>query len=472
MEERDYVELRDYLAILRQRKGIAILIFFITIAATYVGSKLMVPIYRASTTIVVQDNSQVANPFKQIMPELSKQEVMSKLQILKSRTLLAEVVNDLHLPFNTASKSFSALQKAISVEQVPGTGLFRIQVDHSDPKLARDVANALVEAFERQTQLVNREEARGAREFIEEQLKINERELLQSENKLARFKESEGLYSPAEEVKTTVDKIARLETTRLEARVALQEAEARLAKIQSELARQSQDIRSSTTLTSNPVVEQLSLKLAGLEVELAAALEKYTEKHPTVLALRTEAEQTKKRMEEEIRQIVSSETRTVNPVYQQLLQEEVRQETERVALQARHQALTRMISENESTLAGLSEKELEFIRLSREVKTAETIFLMLKEKYEEVRINEATRISGVRVVDPAILPERPIKPRIGLNLVIAAFLGAFLGIWGAFLLEYLDVTIKTSKDVEEATGLPVLGQIPITSDNERQKHDW
>ncbi|MCL4517088.1 MAG: Wzz/FepE/Etk N-terminal domain-containing protein [Firmicutes bacterium] len=466
------MELRDYLTILRRRKGVAILIFLITISATYIGSKLMVPVYRATTTIVVEDNTQAANPFRQIMPEWSKKEELSNLEVLKSRTLMAQVVKDLQLPFDTASKRFTALRKAISVQQVPDAGLFRIQVDLSDPKLARDVANVLVEAFERQTQMVNREEARSAREFIKEQLEISEQELLKSENELARFKEKESLYSPADEIRAAVDRIARLETSRLETGVALKEAEARLAKIQIELGRQSQDIRSSTTLTSNPVVEQFSLKLANLEVELAAALEKYTEKHPAVLALRTQIDQTKKRMGEEMRQVVSSETRSVNPVYQQLMQEAVRWETERVMLKVRYDTLTRTISENESAFAGLSEKELKFARLSREAKTAENIFSMLKEKYEEVRITEATRTSGVRVVDSATLPEKPIKPRIGLNLIIAAFLGAFLGVWGVFLLEYLDTTIKTSKDAEEATGLPVLGRIPVIPGNERKKHGW
>lgn len=466
------MELRDYLTILRRRKGVAVLMFLITISATYIGSKLMVPVYRATTTIVVEDNTQAANPFRQIMPEWSKKEELSNLEVLKSRTLMAQVVKDLQLPFDTASKRFTALRKAISVQQVPDAGLFRIQVDLSDPKLARDVANVLVEAFERQTQMVNREEARSAREFIKEQLEISEQELLKSENELARFKEKESLYSPADEIRAAVDRIARLETSRLETGVALKEAEARLAKIQIELGRQSQDIRSSTTLTSNPVVEQFSLKLANLEVELAAALEKYTEKHPAVLALRTQIDQTKKRMGEEMRQVVSSETRSVNPVYQQLMQEAVRWETERVALKVRYDTLTRIISENESAFAGLSEKELKFARLSREAKTAENIFSMLKEKYEEVRITEATRTSGVRVVDSATLPEKPIKPRIGLNLIIAAFLGAFLGVWGVFLLEYLDTTIKTSKDAEEATGLPVLGRIPVIPGNERKKHGW
>ncbi|MGE5578389.1 MAG: GumC family protein [Syntrophothermus sp.] len=466
------MELRDYLAILRQRKGVAILIFLITISATYVGSKLMVPVYRATTTIVVQDNIQAANPFGQIMPQLSKKEELGHLEVLKSRTLLAQVVEELHLPFDTNSKKFTALRKAVSVQQVPDAGLFRIQVDLSDPRLARDVANALVKAFERQTQLVNREEARSAREFIKEQLEISEKELLQSENELARFKEREFLYSPADEIKVAVDKISRLETSRLETGVALKEAEARLVKIQAELGRQSQDIRTSTTVTNNPVLEQFRLKLANLEVELAAALEKYTENHPTVLELRSQIDQIKKRMEEEIQQVVNSETRSVNPIYQQLRQEAVRWEIERVALKVRHETLTKAISENERTFAGLSEKELKFVRLSREAKTAENIFSMLKEKYEEVRITEATRTSGVRVVDPATLPEKPIKPRIGLNLTIAVFLGAFLGVWGAFLLDYLDTTVKTSKDAEEATGLPVLGQIPATPDNEHKKHSW
>ncbi|MDP2958892.1 MAG: polysaccharide biosynthesis tyrosine autokinase, partial [Longimicrobiales bacterium] len=67
----------------------------------------------------------------------------------------------------------------------------------------------------------------------------------------------------------------------------------------------------------------------------------------------------------------------------------------------------------------------------------------------------------VRVVDPAILPGIPVKPRTMLNLLLGIVLGGMLGVGIAFLREYLDETVHTREDVQAATrGAPVLGMIP------------
>ena len=63
------------------------------------------------------------------------------------------------------------------------------------------------------------------------------------------------------------------------------------------------------------------------------------------------------------------------------------------------------------------------------------------------------------VVDPASPPSQPASPRVLLNTIIAAILGLLVALGIVFLVEHLDDTLKSSEDVEEATGLPTLGMI-------------
>lgn len=63
------------------------------------------------------------------------------------------------------------------------------------------------------------------------------------------------------------------------------------------------------------------------------------------------------------------------------------------------------------------------------------------------------------VVDPASPPLQAASPRVLLNTILAAFVGLFLALGIAFLLEYLDDTLKSSADVEAVAGLPTLGTI-------------
>jgi len=123
--------------------------------------------------------------------------------------------------------------------------------------------------------------------------------------------------------------------------------------------------------------------------------------------------------------------------------------------------LSEQIRQAEERLAALPEKEMELAALTRERNVLEQVFLMLRERLEEVRIAEAMRTPEVAVIDPAVPPQSPVRPRRTLNLVMGAFLGLLLGVGGAVLVEFLDTTVKSPDEAEALLGLPVLGRIPV-----------
>lgn len=79
--------------------------------------------------------------------------------------------------------------------------------------------------------------------------------------------------------------------------------------------------------------------------------------------------------------------------------------------------------------------------------------------YEEIRLAEAKAVDNVVVVEPAQLPENPVRPRTLQNTALAAVVGAMLAVGVVFLIEYLDDTVKSEEDVAEAMNLSVLGAI-------------
>ncbi|MCM3731612.1 Wzz/FepE/Etk N-terminal domain-containing protein [Fictibacillus nanhaiensis] len=85
-------------------------------------------------------------------------------------------------------------------------------------------------------------------------------------------------------------------------------------------------------------------------------------------------------------------------------------------------------------------------------------------------VDEIMEINNVKILSPAVLKDNPspIKPKPLLNIAIALVVGLMAGIGIAFLLEYLDNTIKTEEDIQNILGLPVLGAIPkISVDDEK-----
>ncbi|AFM43143.1 capsular polysaccharide biosynthesis protein [Desulfosporosinus acidiphilus SJ4] len=73
---------------------------------------------------------------------------------------------------------------------------------------------------------------------------------------------------------------------------------------------------------------------------------------------------------------------------------------------------------------------------------------------------EIKKVDSVSIVDKAETPDAPVKPNKKLNILIGFVVGLMAAVGLAFLLEYLDNTIKTSNDVETLLGIPVLGVIP------------
>jgi len=78
---------------------------------------------------------------------------------------------------------------------------------------------------------------------------------------------------------------------------------------------------------------------------------------------------------------------------------------------------------------------------------------------EQIRLAEATSLDTLVVVERATVPKKPVRPRVLMNTLLAAIIGVMLGLGAAFLIEYLDDSVKTPDDITRASGLSTLGVI-------------
>jgi uncharacterized protein involved in exopolysaccharide biosynthesis len=83
---------------------------------------------------------------------------------------------------------------------------------------------------------------------------------------------------------------------------------------------------------------------------------------------------------------------------------------------------------------------LEGARLTREYEIQNTVYVMLRKESESVKLEESKEIPPFSIVDKAVVPEKPIKPRIKLNTLIGLILGGFSGVFLAFFKEYWEKT--------------------------------
>ncbi|NBI07995.1 polysaccharide biosynthesis tyrosine autokinase [Senegalia massiliensis] len=94
----------------------------------------------------------------------------------------------------------------------------------------------------------------------------------------------------------------------------------------------------------------------------------------------------------------------------------------------------------------------------KEANTSRDIANRIASKFIEY-VDKHSKTLGIKVINKAETPLKPIKPNIKLNLVIGGILGSSIGVLVILSLEYIDNTFKSAKDIEEKTDLPVIGKI-------------
>lgn len=109
----------------------------------------------------------------------------------------------------------------------------------------------------------------------------------------------------------------------------------------------------------------------------------------------------------------------------------------------------------------LSELQTSDQGLQAELTIATNLYATLAEKLEALRVSEQLEVGPARLVSAAVIDENRVAPRPARNAVIGLFVGLVFGVCVAFLLEYLDNTIKSTEEAEKLYGAPVLGQIPL-----------
>jgi tyrosine-protein kinase Etk/Wzc len=335
------------------------------------------------------------------------------------------------------------LQKKLSVSRPNReANVVFVRYESRDSILVYRVPNAVARTFIDARQEIQKTEARSTVEFLRGQIDAITAQLATAEDALQAFRENEQVVSLEAQATTQVTRLADLQAERN----ALETERAALASLLDEVESAATGASPSTpspyrrlvafpSLFRNQATSELLRSLTALENERAQLLNRRTAAHPDVAVL-----------SERIREL-EQQLRTIATTYLQGI-------TSQVA------SLDAMLGRYGEQLERIPAKEIQFARLQRQAKVLEEIYLLLQTKLKEAEIAQAVEDPSVRLIDPAVVPIKPIKPRLVFNILLAMVLGTMLGTGAAFAREFMDTTIHTREDVQEITGVPVLGNIP------------
>ena len=103
--------------------------------------------------------------------------------------------------------------------------------------------------------------------------------------------------------------------------------------------------------------------------------------------------------------------------------------------------------------------------LKRDFESNQQLYQSLLQRLKDATVSAGLRSTNIHLVDSALPPPQPVRPKKLLNIAIAFLAGVILGVMGAFAQEGLDHSIRTAEEVEGLLATPTLAVIPLDRDN-------
>ncbi len=110
--------------------------------------------------------------------------------------------------------------------------------------------------------------------------------------------------------------------------------------------------------------------------------------------------------------------------------------------------------------------DTEFLSITVKSKDPKEAMVIANQLAKSLKIisTDVKKVDNIQLLDEALLPTSPDNPNPKLNMAIAFFIGLMISLGIAFLIEYLDNTVKSQEEIEKLTGVPVIGIIPLNTD--------
>jgi capsular exopolysaccharide synthesis family protein len=360
-------------------------------------------------------------------------------------------------PFN---RVVSEIQGGLSVKPTKKTYLFEIEAEARSPWLASAVANASAKVFMDYLKEQSLHELENARQLSEEKVKQSSQKLEKAREALVKFKEREGVVSLREETALHLELLGELESSLKTVNTDINGVVAQKKEIARQLRVTKNFTRSTEKVIDNPILRDLKLGLAKKEVALKGLSEKFAPEHREIRILQAEIKEINKKIEQHEPTLNSEVTSTVNPTYQNLLNEQTNLENELESLKAKRLNLSEAIEKKKKILGKLPFKEARLANLKLAISLQEQTHELLNRESEELKMAATRRAPDIQMMHPAVTPVYPSRPIKIYHAGLAAILSLIVGVGVALLKENMNLTIRSAHEAEQALSLPVLMTVP------------
>ncbi|SPP99498.1 Polysaccharide chain length determinant protein, PEP-CTERM locus subfamily [Candidatus Sulfobium mesophilum] len=463
-------ELKKHFKVVLKMKTLFIVLSLCIMSVVMWGSYFLPKKYMAESTVFIEHNV-----IKELVKDIAITPSMEdRLRVLRyamlSRGLILRVFKDLDL--DSKARNDKELEDMIQDFQqrtsiaVKGNDLFIVSILDQSPKLARDYVNTLVRRYVEENTTSKREEAYGAGRFLNEQIVAQKTKLDKAEDAIIKYRQDKGIYLAVDE-KSIIHDIKYYNDQLEGLKIEKNELKATSGSIKNQLKGVDQYSVSVMRHTENRSVK-------ALENKLNALLVRYTENYPEVVKLKAEIEALKKQgtVQKDADKSAEPEQSTINPIYQELKQRELQTEAAIEANDAKQGQIRAMVASRERELRNIPESKRKLMDLEQERDAFKELYGKLLNRQGQSDVSKemevADKSTTFRIVDPAVLPQKPASPNRVKIFLAAIFLGLAGGLGGVFVRDGIDTSVKRTKTLRDL-GYQVLAVIPKIYNEEAEK---
>ncbi|MDB5654388.1 MAG: exopolysaccharide biosynthesis protein [Tardiphaga sp.] len=468
-------DLREMARILRRRwKAVAIIpTVLVALALAYVMS--VNTLYTATSTVLVDPRrANVVETNQAVLSNFGTDDatIESQTLLIQSVAILQRVVDRLKLvddpefmpkpglldpvkrlfasseqdpdanPADAArSRAVEILQRKMKVTRQGTTFLVDISISSEKPQKATAIANAIADGYFEEQVRAKYDATRIAANWLNGQIEALKLRVVTSEQAVEDYRSANNL-AVSQGVTVNDQQITDLNNKLIAARVQTAEARAKYDQVQ-QMTKAGSDPGGINAVISSDMIAKLRTQYADIAKNGADLTSKYGPRHPLVVNIRAQLQDTQRLINEEIQRILQSTQHDYD-----------------IAL-SRETSLKESFDKLQGVSSSSGQAQVRLHELQREAEANRTLYESYLARYKEASAQESLEMPDSRVVTKASVPLRPSSPKTMLILGLAVMLGLGAGAILAFLVDYLDGRVKTLEQAETISGVPGLAALPL-----------
>jgi capsular exopolysaccharide synthesis family protein len=490
-------KIKDYFKLILLYRIPFLIILVLTIIASIYYAFSLKDIYSSTTKLKLREKKEsiLEASFPEYSDTKSETFILTQIEILKSyyiRDWVAKALIDSVKSLKNTS-NFSILvstnpsnntRSIIKQDALRRVLLGVVSFEQSNPKVsvldiitrdnnfeeARLISSTYAHVFVEYSIEMERLDVTSVKNYLASEKERKFKELDSAESHLEKFQERTGLISLQSQVQNVVENISTYDAEKNKSKIEIESAQNSLRLLDDELNKIDPNFSSYIQSQLNtPYLTEISKKIADLEVNRdleVATLKDESAKQRVLNAYNEKLAPLKEEFEERsktYREGILSKT----PAEMQNLTGKILDASLSISkARPKYQLLSEKLSGYEKEFDNLPANSIELAKLERARKSAEKLYLILEEKYQEASINERAKLGIASILDPGTDNTGPVGPNRRNIIIFGIFSGFLLGFLYALGHDFITHKIKDPDDLEKP-GLKFLTWIPKVEDLEK-----